>query len=184
MLPGSDLALVGSINWYDYSWASDEIRHLYPDQENRLEGKRFTRGRHNDGVFVRWPLDDRKFTSRVVAALGRHLDEALARVSRAIVITHHPPFRGLGFPRPKGAVSLDSLLWAAFSGNRSLEEELGKHTERIPAVFCGHTHRAREHNLGPTRGFNIGGDYHFKRLIVFEPGSGSAGAHQFGDPNP
>ena len=60
---------------------------------------------------------------------------------------------------------LDVLLWDAFSGNQALEKLLARHAERIAFAFCGHTHRAREGNLGPLRGYNLGGDYHFKRML-------------------
>ena len=63
----AELALVGSINWYDYSWSLEKLRECYPDELHRLESKRFTRGRHNDANFVRWPLDDVRFTASAVA---------------------------------------------------------------------------------------------------------------------
>src|SRR5262249_12269088 len=71
--PEADLALAGSINWYDYSWSLDVLKQEVPDWEERLRTKRFSRGRHNDARFVRWPLDDVRFTAEVVAALDRHL---------------------------------------------------------------------------------------------------------------
>jgi hypothetical protein len=58
---------------------------------------------------------------------------------------------------------------------------LGRYAERVPFVFSGHTHRARENTLGPVRGYNIGGDYHFKRLLWLEWPAGTVTAHQFGD---
>ncbi len=183
MLPEADLALVGSINWYDYSWTIDLLRRHFPDWEERLRSKCFTRGRHNDARFVRWPLDDHRFTEEVVDALDRHLQQALDQAARAIVITHHPAFHGLSFPRPTSPTSLDALLWDAFSGNRMLESVLAREAERVPFVFCGHTHRARENTLGTIRGYNIGGDYHFKRLLLLDWPAGTIKAHVFGDPN-
>src|SRR5262249_470654 len=99
ILSEAGLALVGTVNWYDYSWALDGIRRHFPDDEHRLKSKRFTRGRHNDANFVRWPLDDAAFTSLVTAALARHLEQATAGPERLIVVAHHPPFYGLSFPR-------------------------------------------------------------------------------------
>ncbi len=182
ILPQVDLALVGSMNWYDYSWSIDALRQHFPDYEYRLRWKRFTRGQHNDANFVRWAVDDAAFTRQCVAALRDHLRTALAQVSRAIVITHHPAFYGLSFPRPASPQHLDGLLWDAFSGNRALEELLQEYQDRIPFVFCGHTHRARENSLGPIRGYNIGGDYHFKRLLRLDWPEGSVEAHTFGNP--
>src|SRR5262249_37491460 len=46
LLPEADLALVGSINWYDYSWGLAALRAQYPEEEHRLQSKRFPRGRH------------------------------------------------------------------------------------------------------------------------------------------
>jgi 3',5'-cyclic AMP phosphodiesterase CpdA len=179
--PEADLALVGSINWYDYSWSIDQLRQQVPDWEVRLKTKVFSRGRHNDARFVRWPLDDGSFTARVVAALDQHLQEALRRVGHAIVITHHPAFAGLSFPY-SGPPTPDGLLWYAFSGNRQLEAVLERDAQRIPFVFCGHTHRERENQLGAIRGINIGGDYHFKRMILLDWPERRLEPHTFGDP--
>jgi 3',5'-cyclic AMP phosphodiesterase CpdA len=182
LLPEAELALAGSINWYDYSWSLDLLRLQVPDWEDRLRSKRFSRGRHNDARFVRWPLDDSRFTAEVVAALAGHLQEALARSGRVIVVTHHPPFYGLNFPRLTTPASLDALLWDAFSGNRAVEALLAGHAARIPFAFCGHTHRARENTFHGIRGYNIGGDYHFKRLLLLDWPAGDVEAHVFGDP--
>jgi 3',5'-cyclic AMP phosphodiesterase CpdA len=182
--PEADLALVGSMNWYDYSWSLDALRRLFPEEEGRLHSKRFLRGRHNDANYVRWPLNDITFTAEVVAALREQLRTAFDVVSRAIVVTHHPPFYGLTFPRPAAPQHLDGLLWDAFSGNRAMEELLREHESQIALVFCGHTHRARENNLGAIRGYNVGGDYHFKRLLCLDWPAGNIQAHTFGDPGP
>jgi 3',5'-cyclic AMP phosphodiesterase CpdA len=181
LLPESDLALAGSINWYDYSWSIDRLRRELPDWEERLRQKRFTRGRHNDGRFVRWPLDDVRFTAEVVAKLAADLETALAQVGQTIVVTHHPPWYGLNYPGEAAATpSADQLMWEAFSGNRAMEELLARYGERIPLVFCGHTHCARGASLGPSRGYNIGGDYHFKRLLRLEWPAGAVTAEEFG----
>lgn len=176
------LALVGSINWYDYSWSRAEMQQKYPDELPRLQTKRFTRGRHNDAVFVRWSLDDETFTARVVAALREQLDAALAQVSQAIVVTHHPSFLGISFPQQDAERDLDRLLWDAFGGNAALEDLLRQRAERIPFAFCGHTHLARENTLNGIRGYNIGGGYPFKRLLWLEWPERTLTAHEFGTP--
>lgn len=181
MLLESGLALVGCMNWYDYSWSLDRLKEVAPDWEERLRTKRFSRGRHNDARFVRWPHTDVSFTAASVATFDQQLDAALAQVERAIVVTHHPAFYGLNFPPDEDASGMDRLLWEAFSGNKSLEEVLQRRAERISFCFSGHTHRARENTLGNIRGFNIGGDYHFKRLILVDWPTGHVEAHVFGD---
>jgi predicted phosphohydrolase len=181
ILKDADLALVGSINWYDYSWAMEQLRSLHPNELARLQSKRFTRGQHNDANYVRWTLDDTGFTRKVVVTFECHLQSALEHVSRAIVVTHHPPFYGLSFPRLEPPTSLDGLLWDAFTGNCAMEQLLARHAERIAFAFCGHTHRARQTDWHGIRGYNIGGDYHFKRLLCLDWPSGNMEAHQFGD---
>jgi predicted phosphohydrolase len=180
VLPEAGLALVGGINWYDYSWSLEAIRRDYPGEEARLATKMFTRGRHNDVVFVRWPLDDVRFTAQVVAALEQQLQQALEQVERVIVVTHHPPLRGISFPQTP-PYSLDALLWQAFGGNQAMEDLLTRHAQRIAFAFCGHTHRERECIWHGIRGYNIGGDYHYKRLLWLSWPAGTITAHQVGD---
>jgi predicted phosphohydrolase len=180
-LPQVDLAVVGTMNWYDYSWAIDRLRAEVPDWEARVRDKRFTRGRHNDGKFVRWPLDDVSFTARVVGAFERHLAAALAQVGQVIVLTHHPAFYAIGFPRQGPPEAPDGLLWDAFCGNASMEAVLARQAARIPLAFSGHTHRAATGTLGAIQGFNIGGDYDVKRLLLIDWPASGVTAHEFGD---
>jgi 3',5'-cyclic AMP phosphodiesterase CpdA len=178
LLPELNLAVVGSINWYDYSWAIEDLPKYADEWAERLENKRFTRGRHNDGRFVRWHFTDVTFTQHAVGILQRHLADELSAASRAIVVTHHPAFFGLNYPSVMPP-HLDQLLWRAFSGNRSLENLLERHADRIAFAFSGHTHKERENNLGTIRGYNIGGDYDWKRLLKLSWPEGRVTALQF-----
>ncbi len=69
LLPAAGVGIVGSINWYDYSWSLECLRLEVPNWEWHLKNKAFERGRHNDARFVRWPTDDVTFTRRVVEVL-------------------------------------------------------------------------------------------------------------------
>lgn len=181
LLPDAGLAVVGSMNWYDYSWGRDRLREVAPDDgDDRLRAKRFSRGMHNDANFVRWPFDDAGFTREAVATFAAHLRHALRQVPRAVVVTHHPPARGLLYPNPE-PWGLDAALWACFSGNDTLERVLADAADRVPLAFCGHTHFARGCQLGPTRGYNVGGDYHFKRLLRVDAPAGAVTAAEFTD---
>ncbi|HLN31411.1 MAG TPA: metallophosphoesterase [Gemmataceae bacterium] len=180
LLPQAGLAVAGSINWYDYSWSIEALQQQFRDWEDRVRTKRFSRGRHNDARFVRWPLDDARFTGEVVGKLEEHLQQARSQVPSVIVVTHHPAYYSLSFPRGDAPLTPDGLLWDAFSGNRACEELLTRHEEDIPLVFSGHTHRARTSTLGKIRGYNIGGDYHFKRLLLVDWPAGTVTAHVFG----
>lgn len=166
LLPEHDLAIVGLMNWYDYSWNHEELKQRLPDWAERLETKRFPRGQHNDANFVKWPWSDPEFTTIQVERLTRHLADALAACSNACVLMHHPPLRGLLYPAPE-PFSVESLMWRAFSGNTRVEAILTDHADRLAAIWCGHTHYAIQTAIGKTTAYNIGGDYHFKRLHTF-----------------
>src|SRR5262249_17424365 len=58
LIADAELGMVGSINWYDYSWSVSALREITTDWEKRLKHKVFSRGRHNDARYIRWPLDD------------------------------------------------------------------------------------------------------------------------------
>jgi hypothetical protein len=73
-------------------------------------------------------------------------------------------------------------MWEAFSGNVRLEEELRQRADRIRFAFCGHTHYARDGDWEGIRGHNVGGDYHFKRLLWLNWPSGDVQALEFGKP--
>jgi len=104
--------------------------------------------------------------------------EAEAAAGHVIAVTHHPPFRGLNFPRI-GPATPDGLLWDAFSGNRGMEDLLTRHASRIAFAFCGHTHRARHGAWAGIRGFNVGSDYPFKRLLRLDWPDGDATEQEF-----
>jgi 3',5'-cyclic AMP phosphodiesterase CpdA len=171
------LALVGSINWYDYSWALEALQRRFPGELHRLQSKRIGRAQHNDANFVRWGFDDPGFTRQVAVTLERHLLAALQQASKVIMVTHHPAFYGLGFPRLLPPITLESLLWDAFLGNRTVEELLTRHAASVPFVFCGHTHRARQNTLAVVRGYNVGSDYERKCLLWLDWPSGRIETH-------
>jgi predicted phosphohydrolase len=178
LLPEAGLAIVGSMNWYDYSWSIDELPKFDAHWEERLRRKMFTRGIHNDSRFVRWQHTDESFTAHVVGVLEKQLEEALNQVPKAVIVTHHPAFEGLN-PPPVRPPHLDQLLWKAFSGNHSLEQVLERHAKQIAAIFSGHTHRARENKFHGIPGHNIGGDYTWKRLLRVEWPGGNVTAREF-----
>jgi hypothetical protein len=182
ILPDANLAIVGSMNWYDYTWSLERMKAEIPNWQWHIDNKAFTRGRHNDGRFVRWELDDVRFTKRLVNQVAKHVREALAQAKGVLVMTHHPAFHGLTFDQGKRPEGLDQLLWTALSGNQALESLLAEHAEHIPLIVSGHTHRAAEAHLGAARGLNVGGDYHFKRMLVFDWPSGTVETFVFGNP--
>lgn len=177
------LALVGSMSWYDYSWSLAELQQRFPGEEEKLKTKHFPFGTYMDAVYVRWPYDDVTFTTRAAAALEQHLTQVLRSSERAVVVTHHPCFQGVSFPSVGRAETLTELFWAALGGSVQIEQVLARHADRIAFAFSGHTHRSREGSLGPIRGFNIGGDYRWKRLLRLDWPEGTVTPQEFGTPD-
>src|SRR5262245_4746805 len=172
VLPQAKLAIVGTMNWYDYSWGIDDLPKFAADWEERLETMRFTRGYHNDRRFVRWPYTNGRFTALCVAAFEQQLADATGQVEKAIVVTHHPACRELNYPSERPP-DLDQVLWRAFSGNTSMEMVLKRNAPRLARIFSGHTHRACESEFASVPCHNIGGDYGWKRLLMLDwPGGG------------
>jgi 3',5'-cyclic AMP phosphodiesterase CpdA len=178
ILPEAGVAVVGTMNWYDYSWAIDDLPKFADDWQERLESMRFTRGYHNDRRFVRWQYTDAGFTNHCVAAFERHLDEAMRVVEKVIVVTHHPACRELNFPSEQPP-HLDQVLWRAFSGNKSMEQVLERNAARIARVFSAHTHKTVDTSYKSIPAHNIGGDYGWKRLLLLDWPSGSVESREY-----
>jgi predicted phosphohydrolase len=178
VLPDYDLAIVGGMNWYDYSWAVDELREKHAGEEWRFQKKVFSRGKHNDVNYVRWKYTDESFTQETLARLITDFDEALSKVSSLIVVAHHPPIQALNYPSEPPR-DLDTILWRGFSGNSGWEQAIQERADRIRYLFCGHTHFAVDTEWMGIRAHNIGGDYHFKRLLTLDWPNGELTAKEF-----
>ena len=158
------------------------MRRDYPGEEGRLSSKRFTRGRHNDVNFVRWPLDDVRFTARVVDTLAQHLRQALAQVERVVVVTHHPPLHGISFPQKRPPLTSRR---SAVGGIRRQPRRWRNCSAATPSASPSPSAATRTARAGVywhgIRGYNVGGDYHFKRLLWLDWPAGTVTDHQFGD---
>lgn len=160
-----DLAVVGSMNWYDYSYADPAVKKLYPQAQSYYRRKLFPNGLHNDGRFVRLGVSDYRWTTELVRRLATQLRELPESVGDVILVAHHPPLRPLFYPEePRGVMG---QFWLAYTGNRRMER-LVKSDARIRFAVCGHVHAASEWRGDRLHGVNIGGDYHFKRLLLLD----------------
>ncbi len=170
-------AVAGSINWYDYSFADPELEREVPGIRALYPAKRFPQGQHNDGRFVHLEMPDPAFTARVVGRFRQQLRSLPGETERVTVVQHHPPVRELFYPTPLATV--EQRVWLAYTGNRAMEE-LVLHDSRIRYVVCGHTHAACEANVRGRRCLNIGGNYHWKRLLLLDTHTGTERWWEFG----
>lgn len=164
------LAIVGSINWYDYSFADPALAEAFPDVERMYREKLFPRGRHNDGQYVHLGMSDEAFTTRVVERFRAHLEALPESVASILVIQHHPPVEALFYPT--ALTTAEQKFWRAYTGNRRMQDRV-RSDPRIRWVFCGHTHAACEAEAEGRLYVNVGGDYDFKRLVLLDTETGS-----------
>jgi 3',5'-cyclic AMP phosphodiesterase CpdA len=175
--PDGRLAIAGSINWYDYTFADPELEREDPRVKEDYLMKLFPDGIHVDGRLVRLGISDPEFTNLVVRRLQRRLRSLPQSVEQLVVGTHHPALRELFWPEPPA--TLGQRYWLAYTGNRRMDVLVRGHP-LARWVFSGHTHREVTADVGPTRALNVGGDYDWKRLLLVDTDTGEETAFIFG----
>ena len=182
--PGGQVAFVGSVGWYDYSYAQasleipqrfyrqkvspgaarhfDEFRHLLePGEDIPPRAMRVT-ARWNDGRFVKLHRSDEQFLGELTARLDRQLHH-LAHVKTVVAATHHLPYRELLPPS-------HSAQWdfaKAFLGSDAIGGTLLRH-KNVRHAFCGHSHYAAETRIGHVHAVNVGSSYRAKKFLTLD----------------
>lgn len=180
--PGADVAIVGSVGWYDYSFAVPELgvdRRFYqakvsPGAAARVEAHRsLIRGdeppealelvaRWNDGRFVRLGMTDAEFLARLIEGFDRQL-VSVSAVRRVVCAVHHVPFAELLPPRHGGQWDFAR----AYLGSAAIGRAIARH-RNVSHVVCGHSHQPAEAQLGGIRAINVGSGYRQKRFLSLD----------------
>ncbi len=180
------VGLVGSVGWYDYSFADDSLEipeafyeaKVAPgaavqlgghDELLEAHGHQLTernlaiRARWMDGLHVRLPMSDKEFCQMLADRLAGRLEEFSAKVDRIVAFVHHLPFGELvPANRP------DHFAFAAaYLGARRLGEVL-LGCPKVTHVYCGHSHWPGRRKIGHLMAINIGSTYTEKRLEILE----------------
>lgn len=177
-----DVAVIGSVGWYDYSYAPvglpvprrfyeakispgaashlSAFKHLIDDDvtPDALE----IVARWNDGKMVKLGRSDQAFLDECLSSLGRSLDRVPANC-RVVAGVHHVPFEQLLPPR-------NSPTWdiaRAYLGSARIGQLL-QADPRVTHLFCGHSHFELEAQIGGLHAINIGSGYRQKRQWVGE----------------
>jgi hypothetical protein len=184
--PGTagEVALVGSVGWYDYSFAPEGLgipRRFYEQKVSPGVAARFDEYAHllqgdeaigpeamavvarwNDGRFVKLGRSDDAFLDELLAQLRSQLG-SLSTVPTVLAAVHHLPFREL-LPPPGGA------QWdfaKAYLGS----DRIGRLLLEFPNVrhaLCGHSHFPVEAQVGHVRAVNIGSGYRWKTFKTLD----------------
>jgi predicted phosphohydrolase len=180
------VALVGSIGWYDYSFADESLGVPQPFYEAKVSpGAAAYLGGHEelleahrevlserhmrlgarwmDGENVRLGMSDEEFCDWLAERLDRQLQQMALQTDHIIAFMHHLPFRQLVPPeRP------DRFAFAAaYLGAGRLGEVLLKYPQ-IKCVYCGHSHWRGQCEVGHLKIVNVGSTYVEKYLEVYE----------------
>jgi hypothetical protein len=175
-----DVAVVGSVGWYDYSFAQADLqipRRFYeakisPGAAERLAPEllcddvpsvaRDVVARWNDGRFVKLGRSDEAFLDELLIGLTRSL-ESVKDAGRIVAAIHHLPFAAL-LPAPR----IPQWDFAkAYLGSARLGELLLRYPN-LTQVLCGHSHLALEAKVAHVHAINIGSGYRWKTYRVLE----------------
>jgi hypothetical protein len=179
-----DLAIVGTVGWYDYSFAPSSLgipRRFYEAKVSPGAAERFSEfaplfnpdddippharqvvARWNDGRFVHLHRSDETFLDDLLAQLREQL-ESLRAARRVIAAVHHLPFAEL-LP-PSRSAQWDfakAYLGSAKIGKLLLE------FSNVSDVFCGHSHFKSQATIMHIRAINIGSGYGSKTLKILD----------------
>jgi hypothetical protein len=135
-----DVAFVGSVGWYDYSFADPRLKLGREDYRRGTYGEtlwwdskmiswcRFPRAEGETG------LSDEEICSGMVKKLEMHLSEAEKHVDKIVAVIHTCPFVEV-FPRSDPPYYLD-----AYTGSARLGDVLRKHP-KVEVCITGHKHQ-------------------------------------------
>lgn len=179
-----EVGVVGSLGWYDYSFAPahpaiprrfyeakispgaaarfEEYAHLLADSSDIPPAAMEVMARWNDGKFVKLGRPDEQFLEELMAVMERQLRE-LAGVKHVVAAVHHLPFAEL-LPPTRNA------QWdfaKAYLGSPRMGELLLKFPN-VRTVLCGHSHFPMEAMVGPIRAINIGSGYRAKQHVLLD----------------
>ncbi len=144
-----NVAFVGSIGWYDYSFADPRLkiskeeyqRGIYEEQlwwdSKMISWCRFPRA-DEEG------LSDEEICNGMVKKLDAHLSEAEKHVDRIVTVVHTCPFVEL-FPRSDPPYFLD-----AYTGSEKIGDVLQKHP-KVEICITGHKHQNGDWEIGGLR---------------------------------
>jgi hypothetical protein len=181
-----DVALVGSVGWYDYSFRDKSLGipmafyrakiapgaaaclgvhdDLLATYRGELTAAQMSlAARWMDGVHVRLGLSDEEFLDTLTRKLARHLAHAAPRASQIAAFLHHVPFAELV---PRGRPARFAFA-AAYMGARRLGDVLQR-CGKVTHVYCGHSHWPASIRRGRMNVIGIGSTYTDKQLKLLE----------------
>ena len=178
------VAVVGSLGWYDYSFAQESLgipRRFYERKVSPGVAERFVEyrdllgqtddvgpvareviARWNDGRFVKLHRSDEAFLDELLAELRGQL-EAVGDAGTVVAAVHNLPFREL-LPPPR------NIQWdfaKAYLGSNRIGELLLEFPN-VRYALCGHSHFPARATVGHVKAINIGSGYRYKTSVTLD----------------
>lgn len=177
-----DVAIVGSVGWYDYSFAQANLgipKRFYAEKVSPGAAKHLggydhlfvddvpphamdVVARWNDGKFVKLGRSDETFLQECLDRLTTAC-EANRDKRQIVAAVHHLPFHEL-LPPPK------SSQWdfaKAYLGSERLGQTLAQFSN-VSTIYCGHSHMPGEATVGHVHAINVGSGYRHKLFKVMD----------------
>jgi predicted phosphodiesterase len=179
-----DVAIVGSVGWYDYSFAQSSLgipRRFYEKKISPGAAARFTEfaplleeaddlspaardviARWNDGRHIKLHRSDESFLSELLVRLEAQL-VAQQDARHVVAAIHHLPFRELLPPAHNSQWDFAK----AYLGSEKIGQMLLRFSN-VRHVLCGHSHLALEAKIGNIHAINIGSGYRWKTFRTLD----------------
>jgi len=127
-----DTAFVGSIAWYDYSFAPDWLGLSIED----FRAKAFGLYTWADREFIKLPMSNEDFTLMLLNKFEEDIKSIYSNVEKIIAVLHHLPFRRL----VKYRLELSWDYFSTFMGSEAFGYVIRKYSDKIKLVLHGHQH--------------------------------------------
>ena len=127
-----DTAFVGSIGWYDYSFAPEWLNLPLEAYREKAYGM----STWADREFVKLPLSDEEFTLALLDRLEKHVKQVYDAVDKIVVVLHHVPFREL--VRYKLVPEWD--YFSTFMGSDAFGNLIERYSSKVKLALYGHSH--------------------------------------------
>lgn len=127
-----NIGFVGSIGWYDYSFAPEYLKLSIEDFKTKAFGLTVWADRE----YVKLPTGDEEFTLMLIDRFEKDIEKIYNAVDRIVAVLHHVPFRQLVEYR-------QHEIWDYFStfmGSESFGNTIKKYNDKIKLVVYGHQH--------------------------------------------
>ena len=132
-----NVGFVGSVAWYDYSFAPDYLGLSLEDFKAKTYGLYIWADRE----FVKIPFSDEEFTLHLLNKFEEHIKQIYNSVEKIVAVLHHLPFRRL----VKYELRPEWDYFSTFMGSESFGYIIKKY-DKIKLVVHGHQHNGVETN--------------------------------------